>query len=161
MLVNSNNPVHALSWDRLESAAKDLDLQLMKLEIRRSDELPEAIAHAADSQAGALFAMPDDPLLYNGRPLIVASAAKHRLPDFYWASEFVESGGLMSYGENLRNSYRAGAAYVDKIKKGASPALLPVEQPTRFELVINMKTAKQLGIVVPQALLLRADRVIQ
>ena len=83
------------------------------------------------------------------------------MPDFYWASQFVESGGLMSYGENLGSSYRATAAYIDKIKKGANPANLPVEQPTRFELVINMKTAKALGITIPQPLLMRADDVIQ
>jgi putative ABC transport system substrate-binding protein len=78
----------------------------------------------------------------------VELAAKYRMPDFYWASQFVESGGLMSYGESLLGSYRGAAAYVDKIKKGANPANLPVEQPTRFELVINMKTAKTLGLTV-------------
>jgi len=81
--------------------------------------------------------------------------------DFYWASQFVESGGLMSYGENLRGSYRATAAYINRIKKGANPGDLPVEQPTRFELVINMKTAKALGLTIPQPLLMRADEVIQ
>jgi putative tryptophan/tyrosine transport system substrate-binding protein len=105
--------------------------------------------------------MPDDPLMFNLRPQIVELAAKNRMPDFYWASQFVESGGLMSYGENLGSSYRATAAYIDKIKKGANPANLPVEQPTRFELVINMKTAKALGLTVPQSLLMRADDVIQ
>lgn len=82
-----------------------------------------------------------------------------RHDDFYWASEFVASGGLMSYGENLRNSYRAAAAYMDKIKAGANPGDLPVEQPTRFELVINLKTAQALGLTVPQSLLMRADVV--
>jgi putative ABC transport system substrate-binding protein len=105
--------------------------------------------------------MPDDPMMFNLRPRIVELAAKNRIPDFYWTSQFVESGGLLSYGENLRNSYRAAAAYMDKIKKGANPANLPVEQPTRFELVINLKTAQALGLAVPQSLLLRADNVIQ
>ena len=88
----------------------------------------------------------------NLRPQIVELAAKRRMPDFYWASQFVESGGLMSYGENLGSSYRAAAAYIDKIKKGANPANLRVEQPTRFELVINRKTAKVLDLTVPQSL---------
>jgi putative ABC transport system substrate-binding protein len=82
------------------------------------------------------------------------------MPDFHWAREFAESGGLMSYGENLRESYSAAATYMDKIKHGANPATLPVQQPTRFELVINLRTAKALGIAVPQSLLLRADLVI-
>ena len=88
-------------------------------------------------------------------------AAKYQIPDFYWASQFVEAGGLMSYGENPRGSYGRAASYADKIKKKADPATMPVTQPTRFELVINMKKAKALGITVPQALLLRADEVIE
>jgi putative ABC transport system substrate-binding protein len=116
---------------------------------------------AVRARAGALFVMPDDPLMLNVRAQMVELAARNRIPDFYWAREFVESGGLMSYGENLRSSYAAAAGYMDKIRKGADPATLPVEQPTRFELVINMKTAKALGLNVPQSLLLRADDVIQ
>src|SRR5262249_9884877 len=126
-----------------------------------SDDLPAAIEAAARAQAGALFVMPDDPLMFNLRPQIVELAARYRMPDFYWAREFVDSGGLTSYGESLRASYRASAAYIDRIKKGAYPGDLPVEQPTRFELVINLKTAKALGLAVPQSLLLRADDVIQ
>jgi putative tryptophan/tyrosine transport system substrate-binding protein len=161
VLANANNPVHALGWQRLESAAQEMNLKLLKVELKKSDELAAAIDGAARAQVGALFVLPDDPMMYNLRPQIVELAAKNRMPDFYWASQFVESGGLMSYGESLRGSYRGAAAYVDKIKKGANPANLPVEQPTRFELVINMKTAKALGLTVPQSLLLRADEVIQ
>jgi putative ABC transport system substrate-binding protein len=161
VLMNANNPVHALGWQRLESTAREMNLNLLKVELTKSDDLPAAIDAAVRARAGALFVMPDDPLMFNLRPQIVELAAKNRMPDFYWASQFVESGGLMSYGENLRSSYRATAAYMDKIKKGANPANLPVEQPTRFELVINMKTAKALGLSVPQSLLMRADDVIQ
>jgi putative ABC transport system substrate-binding protein len=116
---------------------------------------------ADEREQSCPFVMPDDPIMFNLRPQIVELAAKNRMPDFYWASQFVESGGFMSYGENLGSSYRATAAYMYRIKKGANPANSPVEQPTRFELVINMKTAKALGLTVPQALLLRADAVIQ
>jgi ABC-type uncharacterized transport system substrate-binding protein len=161
VLLNANNPVHALGWERLETAAQAMNLNLLKVELSKSDDLPAAIDAAARARVGALFVMPDDPMMYNLRPRIVELAAKYRMPDFYWASQFVESGGLMSYGENLRGSYRATAAYIDRIKKGANPGDLPVEQPTRFELVINMKTAKALGLSVPQSLLMRADDVIQ
>jgi putative ABC transport system substrate-binding protein len=161
VLVNGTNPVHALGWQKLEAAARDMNIELLKLELRKSDDLGAALEVASRSQSAALFVMPDDPMMFNLRPQIVELAAKYRIPDFYWAREFVESGGLMSYGESLRGSYRASASYVDKIKKGAHPGDLPVEQPTRFELVINAKTAKELGIVVPQSLLLRADEVIQ
>jgi putative ABC transport system substrate-binding protein len=161
VLANANNPVHALGWPRLASAAQEMNLILLKVELNKADELAAAIDTAARARAGALFVMPDDPMMINLRPQIVELAAKYRMPDFYWASEFVASGGLMSYGENLRNSYRAAAMYMDKIKKGANPGNLPVEQPTRFELVINMKRAQALGLGVPQTLLVRADDVIQ
>ena len=161
VLANANNPVHALGWQRLETAARDANLSLIKVEVRGGSELAQAIDTAVQARAGALLVLPDDPLMFNARPQIVELAAKYRLPDFYWAREYVESGGLMSYGESLRGSYRSAAAYVDKIKKGAYPGELPVEQPTRFELVINLKTAKTLGVAVPQSLLVRADHVIE
>lgn len=161
VLANANNPVHVLGWQRLATAAQEAGIVLLKVELKSGDELEAALETAARARAGALFVMPDDPLMLNLRPQLVGLAAKYRMPDFYWASEFVEAGGLMSYGENLRSSYRAAAGYVDKIKKGASPGSLPVEQPTRFELVINTKRAQTLGIVVPQSMLMRADDVIQ
>jgi ABC-type uncharacterized transport system substrate-binding protein len=161
VLMNANNPVHTLGWQRVENTAREMKLQVLKIQLARSDDLPAAIESAVRAQAGALFVMPDDPMMFNLRPQIVELAARNRLPDFYWAREFVESGGLLSYGESLRTSYRATAAYIDKIKKGANPAELPVEQPTRFELVINMKTAKALGLTVPQSMLVRADDVLQ
>jgi putative ABC transport system substrate-binding protein len=161
VLTNANNPVHALGWTRLASAAQERNLRLLKVELRRPDDLAEAVDAAVRAGARALFVMPDDPLMLNIRPQIVEIATTYRLPDFHWASEFVVTGGLMSYGENLRSSYRAAAAYMVKINKGANPADLPVEQPTRFELVVNMKRAQSLGLNIPQSLLLRADEVIQ
>jgi len=161
VLGNANNPVHALGWLRLEGAAKEMNLSLLNVELKKSDDLSAAIDAAAHAQARALFVLPDDPMMFNLRPQIVALAAKYQMPDFYWASQFVESGGLMSYGESLRGSYAGAAAYVDKIKRGANPADLPVIQPTRFELVINLKTAKALGLNVPQTMLILADNVIQ
>jgi putative ABC transport system substrate-binding protein len=161
VLMNANNPVHALGWQRLEVAALALNVSLLKVELKSSDELVAAADAAVRARAGALFVMPDDPMMFNLRPQIVDVAAKNRLPDFYWASQFVEAGGLMSYGESLRDSYYATASYMHRIAKGAKPGDLPVAQPTRFELVINMKTAQALGVTVPQAVLLRADKVIQ
>jgi len=161
VLVNANNPVHALGWQRLANAAQGAGIVLLKVELKSGDELEAALETAVRARAGALFVMPDDPLMMNLRPRLVGLAAKYGMPDFYWASEFVEAGGLMSYGENLRSSYRAAAGYLDKIKKGANPGNLPVEQPTRFELVINTKRAQALGIGVPRSILLRADEVIQ
>jgi len=161
VLGNANNPVHALGWERLEPVARDLHLNLLKVNLGSANDLPAALDAAVHARADALLVLPDDPMMFNLRPRIVELAAQQRLPDFYWASEFVESGGLASYGENLRSSYRATTSYMGKIAKGASPANLPVEQPTRFELVINMKTARALGLTVSQSLLQRADFVIQ
>jgi putative ABC transport system substrate-binding protein len=161
VLANANNPVHALGWQRLETAAQKMNLKLVKVELAKDDDLPAAVKAAVTAHAGALFVMPDDPMMYNLRPQIVALAHQNRLSDFYWTREYVESGGLMSYGENLRASYHAGAEYIDKIKKGSNPGELPVQQPTKFELIINLETAKTLGLTIPQSLLLRADEVIQ
>lgn len=161
VLANGNNTVHALGWQMLEKAAQLLKVTLMKVEVRSPDEFSAGIETAVRARAGALFVMPDDPMFYNNRLRIVELAAKYRLPDFYWASDYVEAGGLMSYGENMRNSYRGAATYIDKIAKGASPASLPVAQPTIFELVVNKKTAKVLGITIPNDILVRADKVIE
>ena len=161
VLVNANNPVHALGWPRLESAALQLNLKLMRVDVRGAAGIVAGMESAAGAHAGAVFLMPDDPLFYNLRARIVELAAKHRMADFYWASDFVEAGGLMSYGENLRDSFRGAATYIDKVVQGADPANLPVSQPTRFELTVNLKTAKALGITSLASILLRADKVIQ
>ncbi len=108
-----------------------------------------------------MLVLPDEPMFLNQRAKIVELAAKHRLPAFYGAREFVDDGGLMSYGENLRNAYRNAATYINKVARGAKPSELPVEQPTKFELVVNLKTAKTLGVKIPNEILLRADMVIE
>jgi putative ABC transport system substrate-binding protein len=161
VLAIADNPAHALGWQRLQTAARKMNLKLLRVDLAEPYDVPAAVKAAVSANAGALFVLPDDPIMFNLRPQIVALAAQNRLPDFYWVREYVESGGLMSYGESLRASYRAGAEYVDKIKKGANPGELPVQQPTKFELVINLKTAQALGLTIPESLILRADEVIQ
>jgi putative ABC transport system substrate-binding protein len=108
-----------------------------------------------------VLVLPDDPVLTNRRRDFVDMTAKHRLPSFFGLGEAVDLGGLMSYGENFGKTYFRAAHYVDKVFKGAAPAELPVERPTRFELVINQRTARALGLTIPQSVLLRADRVIE
>ncbi len=141
-------------------AARTLGVQLQSLEVGRPEQFEGAFASATRGRAGALLAF-DDPLLLSYRAHIVALAAKARLPAMGGFREFPDAGGLMSYGTNLADHYRRAATYVDKILKGASPADLPVEQPTRFELIVNLKTAKALGLTIPQSILVRADQVIQ
>jgi putative ABC transport system substrate-binding protein len=161
VVANAKNPVHALGWQKLQDAARHMNVKLVKVEMRKPDDLPAAMEAAVQAQAGAWFVLPDDPLMLNTRPQMVELARKNHLPDFYWAREFVDSGGLMSYGENLKASYRAAATYMDKIRKGTNPALLPVEQPTHFEMVLNVNRAKALGIPIPGSVLLLADEVIR
>jgi putative ABC transport system substrate-binding protein len=138
-------------------------MKLLRIEVQSPIvvNLPIAFQTAVREKATAIFVLPDEPLFLTRRKLIVDLAAKHGLPAFYGAREFVDDGGLMSYGENLRTAYRNAASYVDKVVHGAKPAEMPVAQPTNFELVVNMSTARALGITIPQALLLRANEVIQ
>ncbi len=143
-----------------EDAARTLGVQLQSLEVRGANEFEGAFGAATKGRAGALIVV-GDPLTVSQRKRLVDFAAKSRLPAMYGFREFVDAGGLMAYGVSLPDMYRRAATYVDKILKGAKPADLPVEQPTRFELVINMKTAKALGLTIPQSVLIRADHVIQ
>jgi putative ABC transport system substrate-binding protein len=161
VLANSRNAVHPPMWQKLKGAARKLNLRLVLVKTDDGAGLSAAFDAAIRARAKALFVLPDDPMAFNVRDRIVAFAAKHRMPDMYWASEFVEAGGLLSYGANLRDSYLAATAYIDKVVNGTRPATLPVAQPTRFELVVNQKTAKSLGLAIPQSVLLRADRVIE
>jgi putative tryptophan/tyrosine transport system substrate-binding protein len=144
-----------------EAAARSLGVRLQALKVERPDDFGTAFAAVQKNRAEALI-ISSSPLFYTHRARLVEFAAKHRIPTIYHQSEFVVgSGGLMSYGPDFHDLFRRSATYVDKILKGAKPADLPVEQPTKFELVINLKTAKTLGLTIPQALLLRADQVIQ
>jgi len=144
-----------------EVAARSLSVRLHVLKVGRADGFEPALAEARKNDAGALIVL-GSPFFYVHRTRLVALAAKHRLPTIYAQREFVVgSGGLMSYGTDFHPQFRRAAIYVDKILKGAKPADLPIEQPTKFEFVINLKTAKALGLTIPPALLARADEVIQ
>ena len=143
-----------------ETAARALRLRLQTLKVEHSDDFAAAFAEVQRNRAEALV-ISSSPLFYLHRTWLVAFAAKGRLPTIYHQSEFVvESGGLMSYGPDFRDLFRRSATYVDKILKGAKPGELPVQQPTKFELVINRTAATALGLTIPRSLLLRADRLI-
>src|SRR6516225_2112485 len=143
-----------------EAAARTLGVQLQLIGVRAAEELEHAFSTMTRERAEALFLFPS-PMLFLERRRIVELAATHRLPSVSQAREFVEIGGLIAYGANINDLFRRSTVYVDKILKGAKPADLPIEQPTRFELVINLKTAKTLGIDVPLPLMIRADEMIE
>jgi putative ABC transport system substrate-binding protein len=141
-------------------AARALAVEVQSLEIRAAAGLENAVRAATTGGANALAVLTDPVTLYH-RTELAALAAKYRLPAMFSERLFVEAGGLMSYGANDRKLHRRAAVFVDKILKGARPADLPIEQPTNYELVINLKTAKALGLTIPPSLLLRADQVIE
>jgi putative ABC transport system substrate-binding protein len=147
-------------YAELEVVARKLNLTLEVIEIRSLDDFEGALAAMAGKRVGAVI-VGGGPLTYQRRQQIADFALKHRLPAIHVLNEYTQAGLLMSYGPNLPDLYRRAAGYVAKILRGAKPADLPVEQPTKFELVINLKTAKALGITIPQSLLGRADEVIQ
>ena len=159
-LCNMSNPAIPSEWKVVEASARSLGVEPQLLDVRRSEELGRAFDAAAEQRADALVVWLDGLLLANRQP-IIERAAKQRLPAIYASVEFVEAGGLISYGVSYPHLYRKAATYVDRIFKGANPAALPIEQPTHFELAINLRTAKALGITVPRSLLQRADKVIE
>jgi putative ABC transport system substrate-binding protein len=146
--------------EETEAAGRALGVNLQFFEVRRPEGFERVFAAMVDARIGALLVSPT-PMLFEARKGIVAHAAKNRLPTVYAWREAVEAGGLVSYATNFPEMYRRAAIYVDKILKGAKPGDLPIEQPTRFELVINLKTAKALGLSIPDSLLQRADEVIR
>jgi len=160
VLANRSNTSNSPFLKGIEVAAQTLKVKIDILDAGNAAELERALAAIGASKAQGMI-VTSDPFLYNTRATLVQFAASKRLPAMYFFKPFTDAGGLMSYGASLEDSYRRAATYVDKILKGAKPADLPVEQPTRFELVINLKTAKALGIRIPQSVLLRADRVIE
>jgi putative ABC transport system substrate-binding protein len=160
ILMNPDNPVYAVFLEETRVAAQKLGVQLQLLEARNPRDIEQVFDAAPGERAAGLIVF-DDPMLWSYRKQIVALAAKRRLPAMYGFREFVDEGGLMSYGPDRVDHYRRTAPYVDKILRGAKPADLPVEQPTKFEFSVNVKTAKALGLVIPQALLSRADQIIQ
>jgi len=158
VLGMSSNPGNALSLRETKLAARTLGLQTSFFNIRDSTDVEASFRSAPMERADAILVLNFPPVF---RKRILELAAKRRLPAIYFESSLVEDGGLMSYGASLVDLDRRAAIYVDKILKGAKPAELPVEQPTKFELVINLKTAKQIGLTIPASVLARADRVIK
>jgi putative tryptophan/tyrosine transport system substrate-binding protein len=160
VLANPTNPGNAAQLRQAEVVARTLGMQLHPLEAQSPSEIGRAFAAMTRERADALLVLLD-PILADERKQIADLSAKAHVPAMYALRLHVDAGGLMAYGADIFDLYRRGAIYVDKILKGAKPGDLPIEQPTKFELVINLKTAKALGLTIPPSLLLRADQVIE
>jgi putative ABC transport system substrate-binding protein len=146
---------------RVEAAGRSLGVDLLVVKAESPGDLEEAFAGLVRERVSAVLEFATNPMFYAERSRIVRLAASHRLPAIYESREYVDAGGLMSYAANYPDLMRRSAYHVDRILKGAKPADLPVEQPTKFELVVNLRTAKALGLTIPPAVLIRADEVIQ
>jgi putative ABC transport system substrate-binding protein len=157
---NPGNPAHALALRDLKSAAQSLGLELVLVEARSAGEFESAFAQAVRERAQALLVVADSSF-DSHRQRMAQLALQHRLPSMHGLRANAEAGGLMSYGPSLAHASHRAASFVDKILKGTRPAELPVEQPTRFELVLNTKTAKALGLAFPASVLVCADSVIE
>jgi ABC-type uncharacterized transport system substrate-binding protein len=160
VLSNPANPMHIVRLREVEVAGRSLRVQLQILKAQGPEEFDSAFAAMTRARAGALYVV-GDPMFIQHRRRLAELAAKSRLPAVYELKDHAEAGGLMVYGPSTLDMYRRAATYVDKILKGAKPGDLPVEQPTKFELVINLKTAKALGLAIPPSVLARADQVIE
>ena len=160
VLRNPTHPLANVFMKETQVAARALGVKLEFIDARRRDEVSTALSRLGKERHPALIVTPD-PVFTAERRRVVDAVTLHHLPSMFFSGDFVDAGGLTSYGPSFRESYRRAAFYVDKILKGFKPADLPVEQPTRFELVINLKTAKQIGLTIPQNVLARADRVIR
>ena len=159
VLANESNPMSRREAEEVQAAAHALGVEVAPLDVRRADDIAPAFA-ALDGRADALY-VTGDPLFFNNKLAISALALKARLPDMHSLREEVVAGGLLSYGASFPDLFRRAAELVDKILRGTKPADIPVEQPTKFDLVINLKTAKALGLTVPHNLLVLADEVIE
>jgi putative tryptophan/tyrosine transport system substrate-binding protein len=159
-LSDLTNPTQPLEWKEILTAARGLGLKLQSLGVRSSSDFDSAFEAALRERAQALITLPQ-PLINAHRNRILEFAAKNKLPAMYPLADYVGAGGLMSYAPVYTDLFRRAATYADKILKGTKPADIPVEQPTKFELVINLKTAKQIGLTIPPNVLARADRVIR
>jgi putative ABC transport system substrate-binding protein len=160
VLSNPSNPSSALLLEQTKAAAQSLGVEIHIAEVQGPDKFESAFAAVTAAHAGALIELPDG-MLYSQHPRIVTFAAASHLPALFGEKEVAEAGGLIAYGPSIPASFRRAAAYVDKILRGARPADLPVEQPTTFELVVNLATAKAIGVTIPTSILLRADEVIE
>jgi putative ABC transport system substrate-binding protein len=159
-VMNMANAAIAQSWEETERAARALNFQITLFDVRRADDFERAFNEGVKLRANALLIGQDGLMQANGKH-VVELATKYRLPAIYPAGEYVDDGGLIGHGVSYPDLYRRAATYVDKILKGAKAGDLPIERATKFELVINLKTAKALGIAIPHSVLLRADRVIE
>jgi putative tryptophan/tyrosine transport system substrate-binding protein len=160
LLWNRSNPWHPLALKGVEAAARSLAVQLQIVEVRGPEELDQAFAAMTRERTGAVLVLAD-PMTFFHRTRLAGLAAQRRLPAMYGVRGHVDAGGLMSYWAHQADLYRRVGSYVDRILKGAKAADLPIEQPEKFELVINLKTAKALGLTIPPSLLQRADQVIE
>jgi len=160
VLWNPQNPGNALNWKESQLPARELGLQLHSIEVSSSDRYESAFKHMIEARNSALAVM-QDPLTTTNRKIIADLAIKNRLPAIYPRGDFVESGGLMSYAADEAEQPKRVAYLIDKILKGANPADLPVERPTKFEFIVNLKAAKQIDLTIPPNVLARADRVIK
>ncbi len=159
-LTNMGNPNEQFNWQQIERAARVLRIRPQLLDVRKPEDFERTFNDASEQRIDALVVALDG-LLSQNRQIIVDLAAKHRLPAVYGSSEFIIAGGLAAYGPSYSDLYLRAANYVDKILKGTRPADLPVEPPTKFQLVINLKTSKSLGLTIPPTILARADEVIE
>jgi putative tryptophan/tyrosine transport system substrate-binding protein len=157
---NPENPSSVSGFKETQKAALTMAMQLQSLEVRAAENFEDAFQAAGKGRARALTVVSDS-LMFNNRRRLLDLAAKHRLPTMHTQSLWVEAGALMSYGTYLPDLWRRATVYVDKILKGAKPAELPVEQPKKFEFVVNLKTAKTLNLIIPQSVVYQADRVIK
>jgi putative tryptophan/tyrosine transport system substrate-binding protein len=160
VLWNAANPYPAIVFKETQAAGRGLRIEVQSLEVRSPDDFDGAFEDARRYHPDALIEV-EDPLTNSLHKRIIEFAAAERLPSFHGIAEEVKAGGLISYGTSIADLFRRAAGYVDKILKGAKPADLPVQQPTKVELVINLKTARALGLTVPDSLLARADEVIE
>jgi putative ABC transport system substrate-binding protein len=161
LLWNPDSRGNLLDYKETEAAARSLHVELQSVELSRVEDLDRAFSAVTKGRAEALIVSLGNPITVSRQDQVASFAQRSRLPSIYGAREYVDSGGLMSYGPSVADLFRRAAIYVDRILKGAKPADLPVEQPTKFELVINLKTAKAIGLTMPPSLLRRADHVIQ
>jgi len=160
VLYNMSSPANPPQWNQVEETARSMGVEPQLLDVRKPEDFGPAFDAATKQRADGLI-VGQEGLMEANRKLIVDLAARHRLPAIYRSKPFIETGGLIAYGPNYPDLYRRTATYVDKIFRGANPGELPVEQPTKFELIINLKAAKALDLQIPQSLLLRADEVIR
>jgi putative ABC transport system substrate-binding protein len=159
-LMNPANPIHVGSLENLEAAARALKVQLHPAWVQDPKDFEKTFSRLVQEGVQALAVLPEGMFLTQ-KDVIIGLAARSRIPALYGVIEFAEAGGLMAYGVDLPDMFRRGASFVDRILRGARPADLPVEQPTTFELVVNLRTAKALGLTIPPSLLVRADKIIE